>query len=377
MSRYADHSQEILYREGKLIGFNAGYGFHSEHEWGYKGMEQIQPRKSMKKDKQPNPFSEEIVRNPKMVHLMELNDSGNVFLTNDEFYYYEMLKKSEEDRNKRMEALINNKDRKSTADFLERIGMQPEQPEVIALWNESDFYLLSTNENSSELLKTLYKEMQKGNVAISSDYSFLFKDRGLSFILLDQLTQDDIMKKQLIDHQKEIAKQFEKEYNDFLEKEGLAGFDTDMNYPIRFANVQINKVDQTDKGMSPKFYLELYHIVNGEWDNNSCLFNVPRHMSGNEIKFLVPIVKSKDFEEFATSHSKEDVETYINEQLEQYHEQQRLTKKQEYQIGKESLNDIATEQRTETVEKRKMSLGDRIKNWLNPDKVKSAEEKGE
>lgn len=377
MSRYADHSQEILYREGKLIGFNAGYGFHSEHEWGYKGMEQIQPSKPRKKDKQSNPFSKEIVRNPKMVHLMELNDSGNVFLTNDEFYYYEMLKKSEEDRNKRMEALINNKDRKQTADFLERIGMQPEQPEVIALWNESDFYLLSTNENSSELLKTLYKEMQKGNVAISSDYSFLFKDRGLSFILLDQLTQDDIMKKQLIDHQKEIAKQFEKEYNDFLEKEGLAGFDTDMNYPIRFANVQINKVDQTDKGMSPEFYLELYHIVNGEWDNNSCLFNVPRHMSGNEIKFLVPIVKSKDFEKFATSHSKEDVETYINEQLEKYHEQQRLTKKQEYQIGKESLNAIATEQRTETVEKRKMSLGDRIKNWLNPDKVKSAKEKGE
>lgn len=46
MSRYADHSQEILYRDGKLVGFNAGYGFHAEHEFGYKGMEQMQPKKS-------------------------------------------------------------------------------------------------------------------------------------------------------------------------------------------------------------------------------------------------------------------------------------------------------------------------------------------
>ena len=377
MSRYADHSQEVLYRDGKLIGFNAGYGFHSEHEWGYKGMEQMKSRKAMKKEKQSNPFSEEIVTDPEAVHLMELNDGGNVFLTNDDFYYYTMLKMSEEDRNRRVESLINNDDRKSTADFLARMGMQPEQPEVVSLWNDSSFYLLSTNEHSSELLKTLYAEMQKGNVAISSDYSFLFKDRGLSFVLLDQLTQDDIMKKQLVDHQEERARQFEREYNDFLKKEGLAGYGVDMNYPIRFANVQITALNQTDKGISPEFYLELYHIVNGDWDNNSCLFNVTHRMSGDEIKFLVPIVKSKEFEEFAKSHSKEDIEAYINEQLEQYHEQQRLAEEQGYQIGEDSLTAIATEQRTETVEKRKLSLKDRISNWLHPDREKTTEEKGE
>lgn len=377
MSRYADHSQEVLYRDGKLIGFNAGYGFHSEHEHGYKGMEQMQPRKAMKKDKQPNPFSEEIVRDSEAVHLMELNDDGNVFLTNDDFYYYRMLEMSEEDRNRRVESLINNDDRKSTADFLARMGMQPEQPEVVSLWNGSSFYLLSTNEHSSELLKTLYAEMQKGNVAISSDYSFLFKDRGLSFVLLDQLTQDDIMKKQLVDHQEEMARQFERDYNEFLEAEGLAGYGVDMNYPIRFANVQITGLNQTDKGISPEFYLELYHIVNGDWDNNSCLFNVTHRMSGDEIKFLVPIAKSKEFEEFANSHSKEDIETYINEQLEQYHEQQRLAEEQGYQIGEDSLTAIATEQRTETVEKRKISLKDRISNWLHPDREKTTEEKGE
>lgn len=146
MSRYADNSQEVLYRDGKLIGFNAGYGFHSEHEHGYKGMEQM---KSMKKDNPNNPFSEEIVTNSEEIHLMELNDDGNVFLTNDGYYYYRMLEMSEADKNRRVESLINNDDRKSTADFLTRIGMQPEQPEVVSLWNDRHFYLLSTNEQSS------------------------------------------------------------------------------------------------------------------------------------------------------------------------------------------------------------------------------------
>lgn len=378
MSRYAEHSQEILYRDGKLVGFNAGYGFYAEHEFGYKGMEQMQPKKKLwKKDRQPNPFSEETVRNPDSVHLMELNDGGNVLLTNDNFVYYRMLEMSEEDRSRRVESLINNDDRKSTADFLAKLGMEPEQPEVVALWNGSNFHLISTNEHSSELLKTLYAEMQKENVAISSDYSFLFKDRGLSFVLLDQLSKEDFLTKQLVDHRDEMARKFEREYNEFLESEGLAGYGVDMNYPIRFANVQITDLDQTDKEISPKFYLELYHIVNGDWDNNSCLFNVTHRMSGDEIKFLVPIAKSKEFEEFANSHSKEDIEAYINEQLEQYHEQQKIAEEQGYQVSKDSLTAIATEQRTETVEKRKLSLKNKINNWLHPDREKTKEEKGE
>ena len=31
MGRYAYHGQEVLKRDGKLVGFNAGYGFYSEH----------------------------------------------------------------------------------------------------------------------------------------------------------------------------------------------------------------------------------------------------------------------------------------------------------------------------------------------------------
>ena len=256
-------------------------------------------------------------------------------------------------------------------------------PEIIALWSAGwngggNFDLISTTEQSSEVLKKLYEEMQKGNVAISSDYSFMFKDRGLSFVLLDQLTKQDLMMKEYMDHREELGKKFQKEYREFVNSEGLGEFE--VKYPVGFWNLQISGLNQTDKGLVPEFYLELYHTNHGDWDNDSCLFNVPHHMSGDEIKFLVPIAKSEEFITFADSHSKEEIEEYINAQLENYHEQQRLAQEQEYQIGADSLENIATEQRTETVEKRSSSLKDKIGKWLHPDRENDkdkSEEKGE
>ena len=384
MERYAYRGQEVLKRDSKLVGINVGYGFYAEHENRYTGAEQMKPKKGKDKNKN-HPFNGEIVKNPKSVNLMQFSD-GNLWLTNDEWNYMSLMRKTEEERREIMDKYVNNDDRKRNEDFMSKLGANIDSPEIVALWyagfngGDGRFDLISTNEQSRELIRTLYDEMQKGNVAISSDYSFMFKDRGLSFVLLDQLTQEDLMNKQLVDHRDEMGRKFEKEYNDFLEKEGLDGYDIEMNYPLRFTNVQITGLKQTDKGISPEFYLELYHIVNGEWDNNSCLFNVTHCMTGDEIKFLVPIAKSKEFEEFANNHSKEDIESYINEQLEKYHQQQKIAEEQEYQIGKDSLETIATEQRKETVEKRAESLKDKITQWLHPerenDKDKS-EEKGE
>ena len=186
------------------------------------------------------------------------------------------------------------------------------------------------------------------------------------------------MNKKLVDHRDELGKKFQEEYREYLEVEGLGEFEE--KYPLGFWNLQITGLNQTDKGISPEFYLELYHINHGDWDNNSCLFNVTHRMSGDEIKFLVPIAKSKEFEEFANSHSKEDIEAYINEQLEQYHEQQKIVEEQGYQIGEDSLNSIATEQRTGTVEKSSSSLREKIGKWLHPDRKNEkdkSEEKGE
>lgn len=381
MSRYAYNGQEVLERDGKLVGFNAGYGFYAEHESNYAGKELMKPKRIIDKNKN-HPFNGEIVEKPDEIQMMEFND-GNVWVTNNLRNYYSLMKKTEEERREIMDIYINNDDRKRTEKFISSFGGRVDSPEVVALWNAGfngggNFDLISTNEQSSELLRKLYREMQKGNVAISSDYSFMFKDRGLSFVLLNQLTQEDLMNKKLVDHRDELGKKFQEEYREYLEVEGLGEFEE--KYPLGFWNLQITGLNQTDKGISPEFYLELYHINHGDWDNNSCLFNVTHRMSGDEIKFLVPIAKSKEFEEFANSHSKEDIEAYINEQLEQYHEQQKIAEEQGYQIGEDSLNSIATEQRTGTVEKSSSSLREKIGKWLHPDRKNEkdkSEEKGE
>ena len=323
-------------------------------------------------DKNKNhPFNGEIVENPNAVHMIEFSD-GNVWLTNDSYFNYRLMQKTEEERNSIKESYLHNEDRKRTEkEMLEFGGRELDAPEVVALWSAGwngggDFDLISTTEQSSEMLRKLYEEIQKGNVAISSDYSFMFKDRGLSFVLLDKLTQQDLMMKEYVDHREELGKKFQKEYREFVDNEGLGEFE--VKYPVGFWNLQISGLNQTDKGLIPEFYLELYHTNHGDWDNNSCLFNVPHYMSGDEIKFLVPIAKSEEFITFADNHSKEEIEEYLNTQLENYHEQQRLAQEQEYQIGEDSLDSIAGEQRTENIERKSSSLREKIEKWLNPDR---------
>ena len=370
MGRYAYRGQEVLYRNGKLVAFNAGYGAHTEHESHYLGYEQRKRKKLIDKNKN-HPFNGEIVENPNAVQMMEFND-GNVWITNDSLFNYQLMQKTEKERNEIKEKYLHNEDRKKTEKvMLEFGGRELDAPEVVALWNASchgdgNFDLISTTEQSSEMLRKLYEEMQKGNVAISSDYSFMFKDRGLSFVLLDQLTQQDLMMKEYVDYREELGKKFQKEYREFVDGEGLGEFE--VKYPVGFWNLQISGLNQTDKGLVPEFYLELYHTNHGDWDNDSCLFNVPRYMSGDEIKFLVPIAKSEEFITFADNHSKEEIEEYLNTQLENYHEQQRLAQEQEYQIGEDSLDSIAGEQRSENIERKSSSLREKIKKWLNPDR---------
>lgn len=248
MGRYAYHGQEVLERDGKLVGFNAGYGFYAEHESDYSGEEQTKPKKLIDKNKN-HPFNGEIVENPNAVHMMEFSD-GNVWITNDSWNYYSLMKKTEEERREIMDRYINNDDRKRTEEFMSSFGRKVDSPEVVALWyagfnGGGNFDLISTNEHSSDLLRKLHKEMQKGNVAISSDYSFMFKDRGLSFVLLDQLTQEDLMNKQLVDHRDEMARQFQQEYREYLAKEGLEEsvvIGKGGKYPAEFWNVQIHNL---------------------------------------------------------------------------------------------------------------------------------------
>lgn len=103
------------------------------------------------------------------------------------------------------------------------------------------------------------------------------------------------------------------------------------------------------------------------------------HLTGDEIKALVPVVKSKEYAEYAKAHSKEDVETYLIEELGLYR-QRKTVEESRYLADKEALETIASEQRAETVEKRSSSLKEKIGKWLQPNRKNNkdkSEEKGE
>ena len=129
----------------------------------------------------------------------------------------------------------------------------------------------------------------------------------------------------------------------------------------------------------PNFYLEILDTSKGRENLDSLSMLKLSHLNGNEIKALVPVVQSKEYAEYAKSHSKEDVELYLLEELTLYRKRQEIESLR-YLADKESLEKIASEQRTETIEKRSLSLKDQMSKWLhhsNENAKDKSEEKGE
>lgn len=129
----------------------------------------------------------------------------------------------------------------------------------------------------------------------------------------------------------------------------------------------------------PEFYLEIIDTSKGREDLDSLCMHRLSRLTGDEIKALVPVVKSPEYAEYAKNHSKENAEQYLIEELALYRKKQEIEDSR-YLANKESLEKIASEQRTETVEKRSVSLKDKIGKWLKHDKENSkdkSKEKGE
>ena len=185
--------QEALYRNGNLVGFNAGYheGWFF-HDFLYSGPEQM---RSSDKNKD-NPFYGQIVENPEVIKMVELG-LGHVMITNDSKLYNRLSELSD---SQRLDTII---DRFKLESCVSSYDPNPEDEDVIALWTAGNgkydgrFYLISNNQQGDRLLRKLYESIKQGNVAISSGYRFLFEDRGLSFILLDQLSPEDFRNKEL------------------------------------------------------------------------------------------------------------------------------------------------------------------------------------
>ncbi len=125
--------------------------------------------------------------------------------------------------------------------------------------------------------------------------------------------------------------------------------------------------------------MEILDTSKGREDLDSLCMHKLCRLTGDEIKALVPVVKSKEYADYAKNHSQEAVETYLIEELGLYR-QRKIIDEGRYLADKEALEGIVSEQRTETVEKSSLSLKDRISKWLHPDRENDkdkSEEKGE
>ena len=189
--------KKIIYNEetGKFIGFNSGMIYRAEHmrPGPYEGPELYG---AMYTDE--NPFGGEMVLQPDQIKLIEY--AGKVLLTNTwvggnmSDGYKDHLFKSvygHYDRKdpERVSAEINAMALKFQ---LEETLNQPEPEDIIALWDNMGFELISNTEEGSKILRTLYQEMQNRNVAISRGNKFMFDGRpGLSFLVVSELSDED------------------------------------------------------------------------------------------------------------------------------------------------------------------------------------------
>ena len=129
----------------------------------------------------------------------------------------------------------------------------------------------------------------------------------------------------------------------------------------------------------PEFYLEILDTSKERENLDSLCMHKLCRLTGDEIKFLVPIVKSEGYADYAKNHTQEEVETFLLEELDSYRQIKNINESR-YLIDKEAIEKIASEQRKETVEKTSLSLKDRISKWLHLDRENDkdkSEEKGE
>ena len=184
MGRYAYNGYEELINPetGELKGINFGYGFYAEHERGFSCVEQTKP--PLKFGKKNKAFEEERIKQPGCIQLIKLDEQHSV-LTNSPYLTEDF----------QAEDLKQSRDVEEVAKMSKQFGMQIGQPNPFyTSWTDKYFTILSIDSESAQILEHLYQEIMRGNVAVSSNFSSSFKDRGLSFVMLDQLEKANYKK---------------------------------------------------------------------------------------------------------------------------------------------------------------------------------------
>ena len=290
MSRYATHGQEIIYDDsGNVIGINMGFGFYSEHEWGYRGNEIANPAKHSRISG-PGSFEDARISDPSQIMFLE-RDDGVAGITNAVWLYNQGVL---EDSRRFQERLIDgNRDVSEAAVF----GAVPEYFD--AFWNDTRFIVFARSEMADEAIRDVYEHIMVGDAAIGSDFTPLFSNRGLSIVILSRLEDGAHDARAFETYLDELMEQGEQEVNDHLEEMG--------NHPWNFSehdgalwlgNVQAS--DVLDVNGTPTVYyycephdmLEFFEVPEDEngWRNSNIdsivMFDIPHRLTAEGIYAL-------------------------------------------------------------------------------------------
>ena len=309
MGRYATSNFQILTnkRNGQLKGINFGYGYYSEHERGYSGSETF----DYENKQLVGPFIKETIKNPSQVKFFR--DSKNrVMLSSDSFLNRKV--KTNEDLIEFIDASLSSDDNFMTT--------FKKEEKFYAYWSDDHFYIIGLEAFANDLLEKLYDNIQRENIAVSSDFSGIFDDRGLSFVVLNQLEPVDFAIKRASEVYEYMLEEQQKKYKQYLKDNGMHFFsEKKKEYPFELFNVQIQGIDMTsDDEISPYFYVEIYDNIhlNSDLEGRRDFYsNISRRLTGLEIEFLVGLAQDAKFTEYANNNSFEDTEKYIIELLEE------------------------------------------------------------
>lgn len=222
--RTAVYGSEIAIVDGKIVGFNLGYNFYTEHESEYKVLElieylnkqydmEVSDEVNLKKYNEGMKFTEKYKESPfynnilrgKLTYLkreiivdnkkLKKEKKYNKYLLSDgEYTMFYIQKYTRDDfsakygRRKKFceEELLNMTDYNNYNSSNIDTSLLDAKKNVIGSWDNQSF-MIFISKSLLGLSDDFENSLKTGSLALSYGCNFLFKDAGLCFLFLDKL----------------------------------------------------------------------------------------------------------------------------------------------------------------------------------------------
>ena len=275
--RYTWQGQEVVCNDnGELVGVNIGFDFCSEHEWGYSGRELAHRRR--RGDYSSPSFEQALIDKLDMISLIECDDGLMALTSYPQGRGYDIA-----DRDSYMEGHHDVR----TADPDRRPGACFD-----AFWDENSFLIYAIDGYSSKILCELYDHILNYDVAVSPNFLPIFRERGLSFVIVSHLSKEDHETRNRILNIERIALDAREDLGLWLREHGNSSWEySTFKGAVWLSNVQVSFVLDVDNTPVPYFYYEPHDML--AWtktphDNISSIYfsKMPHWMSAEGVQAL-------------------------------------------------------------------------------------------